>query len=573
MKENHNNWQSASNQLPKLCGADIELGNFILGVERQFGTGYEASRALLREIEGLPRIERFRGEPCDCAACAASRRSGASASTRNRRWSGGIVQTVNLQDWGRKYLPANGGCAYIDLDHLELCVPEVLSARDHVAAWHAMLRIARGALQAANEKLTGGQKICVLVNNSDGEGNSYGSHLNFLVSREAWNNLFRRKIHHMLFLAAFQASSIVFTGQGKVGSENGRPSVHFQISQRADFIEQLAGAHTTHNRPLVNSRDEPLCGGPLRSTDDATRNMARLHVIFYDNTLCHAATLLKVGVMQIVLSMIEAEQLNMELLLDDPVDAVVRWSHDPTLEKRVALTSGEQVTAVELQFRFLAEAKRFAADGTCDRFVPGASEVLQLWEDTLVKLAEKDFASLARRLDWVLKLSILEEVLTQRPDLTWDSPEIKHLDHIYSSLDDAEGLYWAFERSGLTEMVIEDERITHFVSNPPADTRAWTRAMLMRAAGEDSVDDVNWDFVRLKMPRKRYQSMYRRLEMANPLAFNQDGAEPLFRRARTLDELLDALESAEDEAMPQVDGADQTDAACASESEIRSEAN
>ena len=42
------------NRLPKLCGADVEWGNFILGVDRQFGTGPEASRALLREINGLP---------------------------------------------------------------------------------------------------------------------------------------------------------------------------------------------------------------------------------------------------------------------------------------------------------------------------------------------------------------------------------------------------------------------------------------------------------------------------------------------------------------------------------------
>ncbi len=37
-----------------------------------------------------------------------------------------------------------------------------------------------------------GQKAYVLANNSDGLGHSYGSHLNFLISRTAWENLFRR---------------------------------------------------------------------------------------------------------------------------------------------------------------------------------------------------------------------------------------------------------------------------------------------------------------------------------------------------------------------------------------------
>ena len=40
--------------LPKLCGADIELGNFIVGMERIGGTGYDASHALIAEIKGLP---------------------------------------------------------------------------------------------------------------------------------------------------------------------------------------------------------------------------------------------------------------------------------------------------------------------------------------------------------------------------------------------------------------------------------------------------------------------------------------------------------------------------------------
>ena len=44
--------QSRSVRELDLCGADIELGNFILGLVRADGTGREASRALLREIRG-----------------------------------------------------------------------------------------------------------------------------------------------------------------------------------------------------------------------------------------------------------------------------------------------------------------------------------------------------------------------------------------------------------------------------------------------------------------------------------------------------------------------------------------
>jgi proteasome accessory factor A len=530
---------SRSDRAPvaKLCGADIELGNFVLGLQSPRGTGFEASRLLLREIDGLPRVDRFRGEPCDCAVCRRARESSDLKETSGRasKRNGGDQGGVNPQDWGRKYLASNGGCIYIDLDHLELCLPEVMSAYDHVACWHAMLRIARDALASANEKLPAGKKIQVLVNNSDGQGNSYGSHLDFLVTRRAWDNIFCRKIHYMLYLAAFQASSIVYTGQGKVGSENAEPDCAFQLSGRADFFERLVGAQTTHNRPIVNSRDESLCG------DDPAGQLARLHVIFFDNTLCHVASVLKVGVMQIVLAMIEAEQVNVELLLDDPVDAVRRWSHDPTLKARAALTDGRELTAVELQHLFLEDAKRFVGSGGCDGVVPRAGEILSLWEDTLAKLQAEDFASLAPRLDWVLKLSILKQVLDQNPQLAWGSPEIKHLDHLYSSLDESEGLYWAYESGGLVERVVTDEDVGRFTMSPPEDTRAWTRAMLLRWAGPDGVDDVDWDSMRFKTAYERYRTTYRRLELASPLAHTKADSERAFEDARTLDELLDLL--------------------------------
>jgi proteasome accessory factor A len=367
--------------------------------------------------------------------------------------------------------------------------------------------------------------------------------LNFLVSRRTWNNIFQRKIHYMLYLASFQVSSIVFTGQGKVGSENGAPPVDFQLSQRADFFETLMAQQTTFNRPIVNSRDEALCGGQRRhmAQDDEADALARLHVIFFDNTLCHGASLLKVGVMQIILAMIEAEEVNADFILDDPVDAVRRWSHDPSLQTSARLANGRQVTAVELQMMFLSEAKAFVARGGCEGVVPRAEEILALWEDTLVKLEAGDFAALASRLDWVLKLSVLQGVMDQRPELGWDAPQIKHLDHMYSSLDTKEGIYWAYEKSGLVELVAGDERVEHFVHNPPEDTRAWARATLLSIVEPEVVADVNWDFIRFKYRNRENRLIRRTLSLANPLNSNRAQVEQIFQEAESLEQLLDAL--------------------------------
>jgi proteasome accessory factor A len=500
----------------KVCGADIELGNFYLGASPAQSPG-RAARALLSRIDGVSARPAMTFSGCTCEMCVA-RRQGAAPDP---------------QDSERRFLSENGGCAYIDLDHLELCLPEVRSAFDHVACWHAMLRLARRALVSVNAAAKDGSRVQALVNNRDGRGNSYGSHLDFLVTRRAWDNIFRRRMHYLLHLAAYQVSSIVITGQGKVGSENG-PSAAFQLSQRADFIETLTGPQTTFNRPIVNSRDEALAGAGL----------ARLHAIFFDSTLCHVASLLKVGMTQIVLAMIEAERVNADLVLDDPLEALGAWSRDPSLKQRAPLASGRQVTAVELQRLFFESAAAFAASGELEPVVPRAGEILALWDDTLRKLEARDYAALAPRLDWVLKLSMLERYSRQHPEVDWDAPQVRHLDHAYASLDEQDGLYWSCEAGGAVERVVTEAEILRFTTEPPDDTRAWTRTMLMRALGKDGIDRMDWDSMDVRI-RDGRPLVPRRVTMAHPARLGRLEAGPWFESAATLADTLDALDARE----------------------------
>ncbi len=525
--------QSTRQPVPKLCGADVELGNFLLGVEDQRGSGYEASQLLLRAIGRVTPVIKPRWEE--------------PARDRNPNWETEAGHGWDPQDWGRSYLLANGGCAYIDLEHLELCLPEVRSAFDHTSCWHAMLRVAQAALRGTNRERPQTQKLQALVNNSDGLGNSYGSHLNFLMDRSAWRDLLERKPHFLAFLAAYQASSIVFTGQGKVGSENRLPWVDFQISQRADFTETLTGPQTTYRRPLINTRDESLCGSPGTAASPylglANGELARLHVICYDSNLCQVAHLLKVGVMQIILAMLEVGPVNHELALEDPLSALQQWSRDPSLETRAALVSGRQVTAVELQLLFLEEARAFAAAECDDDNVPRANDILALWEDTLRKLEHHEWGALAKRVDWVLKRSLLTRLIEQQPGLEWDSPEVKHLDLLYSSLDPHEGIYWAFARQGLVETVVPEQRIGEFLRFPPEDTRAWGRTMLLRLAGRSRVEIVDWDHVRFRLEAPHGLATHWLVEFPNPLLGTRRMLRSVFEGCRSLEDALAALEA------------------------------
>lgn len=539
-----------SHRRPVVLGADIELGNFLTGVssaqkKKRESTGAIASRLLLKQIAGHGReVDQL----CQCASCQRKRAMGkqdAAYDDYNQNYysyeggySSGYGYGNRSQDWGRKFLP-QGSCTYVDLDHLEICVPETTNGWDFVAVYHAMLDIVRDAMHRVNQELPIGQRVEVLANSSDGLGHSFGSHLNFGISRLAWDNLFDRKPHQMLFLAAYQVSSIIFTGQGKVSAENDRPGTPYQISQRADFFECLTGLQTTHRRPIVNTRDEAHCGHS--SGESPLDEMARLHCIFYDTTLAHVATLLKVTVMQAVLSMLESGVMDPSLLLDDPLTAVHVWSRDTQFRTKMRTASGEKLTAVEHQCRFFEFADRFREQGGFEGKVPRVDEVFRLWGEVLESLRHRRWEELTGRIDWVLKKSILEQALDTHRNLDWSSPEIKTLDHLYSSLDVTNSLFTQYEKLGLVEKVVSDAEIERFVHEPPTDTRAWGRAQLLRLAEADEVESVNWDTMRFKIRGPHRWPTYPTVSFPNPLGATREELEPILAGVTNLEEALERL--------------------------------
>ena len=61
-------------------------------------------------------------------------------------------------------------------------------------------------------------------------------------------------------LLPFLVSRQIITGAGKVGiegQESGFVPGQYQLSQRADFMETDMSVDTMHNRPILNTRDEP----------------------------------------------------------------------------------------------------------------------------------------------------------------------------------------------------------------------------------------------------------------------------------------------------------------------------
>jgi hypothetical protein len=244
--------------------------------------------------------------------------------------------------------------------------------------------------------------------------------------------------------------------------------------------------------------------------------------------------------------MIEAGRFNASLILDDPLEAVVGWSHDPALETRAVMADGRHLTAVELQWLFFDDARRFVDSGACEGAVPRAPEIMALWEKVLSRLEARDLDALSGQLDWVLKWSILGRAMEQRPELTWQSPEIKHLDLLYSSLDPEEGLYWAYEREGAIERLAAEEEIQRLTTSPPEDTRAWTRGTLLGLAGADGVEDADWDRIKITTRSERGWRMPRVVHLENPLKWTGAAMRPVFEAGGGLEGVLERLEQLQD---------------------------
>src|SRR5690606_21336970 len=141
----------------------------------------------------------------------------------------------------------------------------------------------------------------------------------------------------------------------------------------------------------------------------------------------------------------------------------------PTLSTKATTITGQDFTAVEMLCMLADDLAGPVYAGAMDEMVPRARQLHALLEDTLTRLKTRDYPALAGRLDWVLKRILLEQEIDQNPQWNWSSPEIKHLDQIYSSTG-PEGLFNACARAGLIEGMPSEQDLQHCLTCPPEQT-------------------------------------------------------------------------------------------------------
>jgi len=414
----------------------------------------------------------------------------------------------------------NGARYYVDHAHPEYSTPECVTPRALVVHDKAGERVLERSLEEVARELPGSPQLAVYKNNSDGKGNSYGTHENYLVDRATpFGDIVRD-------LTPFFVSRQIFCGAGKVGSEaswDERGRVTYQLTQRADFFETEVGLETTLKRPIINTRDEPHAD---------PEKYRRLHVIIGDATMCEVATFLKIGTTAIVLKMIE-DQFLPDLSIDNPVAALHDVSRDLSCTTTVPLSDGRRLSAVQLQWEYFEHAKKYVER---EDETPENLEVLARWESVLTAL-ETEPLSLHRELDWVAKYRLLA-AYRERDGLDWSDPKLRAIDLQYHDVRRDRGLYHRLASAGKVERLTSDVEIDRAIMEPPVDTRAYFRGRCI-AKYPDAIAAASWDSLIVDIGSDALQ----RIPMREPLRGTREHVEELLRDADDAATLVARLQS------------------------------
>lgn len=389
----------------------------------------------------------------------------------------------------------NGARLYVDHAHPEYSTPEVTTPQDALIWDAAGELIAQEIMQELERDPAG--PVVLYKNNTDGKGASYGTHENYLLSRQ----IPFKKI--VTAITPWFIARHLFTGAGRVGIGTNSNHPGFQISSRADFFEQPVGLETTFRRPLVNTRDEPHAN---------SQKYRRLHVITGDANQLHGSMLLKMGGTSLILGLIENDVLTPQEISQiecaDPVAANRAVSHDLTLKTPLALATGGVTTAIKILAIYRQAIDRWLRPHPIDA---ETAQVLELWDEITAALSaenQPNLPALAPWIDWAAKLQLLQS-FAARHKLPEDDIRLQALDLHWADLRPEKNLVRTLRNAGRIRDLIPAEKIAAAVQNPPAHTRAHLRGWLvqhfptaLRSAGWDNLvlADASGHATRIGLP-------------------------------------------------------------------------
>ena len=299
-------------------------------------------------------------------------------------------------------------------------------------------------------------------------------------------------------LLPFLITRQLFTGAGRMGEQG------FQITQRADFLDEAVSSATTRSRPMVNTRDEP------HADPDAFR---RLHVIIGDSNRSQWATMMKLATTHLVLCVIE--QAGREgkdsgfarFSFADASAANHKVSRDLTgVEASFDMADGTVMEggAVAIQERYLEIVERFVGQHpeVCSSLPrTDVHEVIRQWRRVIEAFRSGASETFADKVDWLAKRRLFD-MLRNRAGSRLSVSKLEQLDMDYHDVANG-ALYASLCRRGAMRTLVNESQAHEAIDVPPHDTRAALRGRFIQSARSHNAQySCDWTRLSLTSPNR-----------------------------------------------------------------------
>ena len=284
----------------------------------------------------------------------------------------------------------NGGRAYGDIscapgvyDILEITTPECPNPFYTLAyekATEIYARIASDEFERISRTRIHCYKISVVK--SEYEYTTRGLHESYLVERKAFEDKIMELIPYLVIRQ-------IFIGTG--GYYFGR----FLISPRQMFIKSIFAEKIFGNWPLIAGRDEP----------HADLKYRRLQITNGEGARTEWTIFMRQAITSYIIKAIELGLIKGLPKIRDPIEAAKIIAISPEGDWSLELENGREIKVLEFFSYYLEGIEKLFMSEEINDYDKYA---LQEFKFVLKKLEEGDFESLKNRIEWILKLEILE---------------------------------------------------------------------------------------------------------------------------------------------------------------------
>lgn len=388
---------------------------------------------------------------------------------------------------GRNFLLDNGARFYLDGEQAEISSPKCLSPL-MLLTWNRACYLLLDKIRA--QFAADGVKYSIFRNNvaidmeemrrqeaHKRRRSAWGFHLNLTSARFVPGDiLIRRAI-------PWFAGQIPLHGSGKVGCDVPGVDIDFQISQRADFMEDDANNNTMAFRPIFNTRD-------VAYADE--RRFRRVHIIPFDANMLELPDFLKTALNTIFFMALEDGIIDDRFEIYNPVAEIHKISWDLEFRNRVWRVNQRKTrNTLDCLRDYLHLFWEYLEAYWPEEWELKSAVILASLK--VEKFAKKDWDGLFGWSDWVTKREVIRGVL-EREGKNWQDSRAYQLDSRYHDNNHSAGLFFRKGISGHPNVMrlTSDEEVERAVTTPPPTSLKWVIEIMRRYQGQIA-SSTYWD--------------------------------------------------------------------------------